>query len=327
MFTLALSIMASLFLCIFVGFVAAKKDILDEQSIDRLNLLILNVTFPFMMVAIFNIELTPEVVKYTIPIFFYGVYYQVILTIIAFIFIKIFDFGISRSETFGFERSKVVAFAMIFTNTGFIGLPLIGAVLGQEGLLYASLLNIPFNIICFTFGVYLLQPKGEKTHFDIKSILFTPAMIGVWIGLFLLLSQAVVPFTFVVDDKVTRLPAFLTNTIDLVGGITSPLAMIIVGASLKNTQFVKVLSDVKLHIFSLVKLIIAPIIIYGIGSIFITNHEILLIVSIFAGLPPGTVTTLFAEKFGHDYIYASEIVFITTLYSIITIPLLFLIFE
>lgn len=324
MFLLALSTMASLFLCIFVGFYAAKRNIVDEQGIDKLNSFLLNVTFPFMMISIFNIELTPEIIQNGIPVFFYGVFYQFILALIAFAFTSVVNFGVEREETFGFNRNVVARFSMIFTNTGFVGLPLLSAVLGSGGLVYASLLNIPFNIICFTFGVYMLQPKGEN-NINVKSILFTPVMVGVWIGLLLLLSQLVLPGTFEVDGEIVRLPSFLTNTINMIGGITSPLAMIIVGASLKKTNFKRVFSDWKLHLFSLVKLIIAPAIVYFIMRLFIDDSEILLIVTVFAALPTATIATLLTERFGHDYVYASEIVFITTLYSLITIPLVFLI--
>lgn len=326
MFTLALSTMASLFLCIFVGYYAAKRNIIDENGIDKLNSVLLNITFPLMMIAIFNIELTPEIIEKGIPVFMYGLFYQFILAIIAFGFTQVFDFGTSRSETFGFKRSKIIQFAMIFTNTGFVGLPLISAVLGAEGLLYASLLNIPFNITCFSVGVYLLQPEGKK-GIDFKAIFLTPTMIGIGIGLLLLLSQAVIPGTFDVNGTQTRLPGFLTNTINMIGGITSPLAMIIVGASLVQTNFKSVLSDYRLHLFSLVKLIVAPLIVYFIGRLFIADEQILLIVTIFAGLPTATIVTILSERFGQDYVYASEVVFITTLYSIVTIPILFLLFA
>lgn len=325
MFGLALGTMASLFLCIFIGYVAAKRGIIDEQGIDRLNILLLNVTFPFMMIGIFNIELTSEIIEKGVPIFIYGVLYQLILAIIAFVFTKFVDFGVERPETVGFDRNQIVRFLMIFTNTGFVGLPLIGAVLGADGLLYASLLNIPFNILCFTLGVYMLQPEGEN-HITVKSIFLTPTMIGIGIGLLLLLSQLVIPGTFEVDGEIVRLPGFITKTINMVGGITSPLAMIIVGASLKNTKFISVFSDWKLHLFSVLKLLVAPVITYLIFSLFIADQEILLIVTIFAALPSATVGTILAERFGHDYVYASQVVFITTLYSIITIPLVFLIF-
>lgn len=316
MFVLALNTMASLFLCIFIGFVGAKKKVISPSSIDELNKFLLNICFPFMMIGIFNIELTTDFITNGPTVFIYGLLYQLILMVIGFGVVKLLDFGV--------ENKKILLFSFVFVNGGFIGIPLISSVLGAEGLMYASIINIPFNITCFSIGVYFLD-KSEDVKVDIKTLLFSPVMIGVWIGLFLLLSQLVFPYTFDVDGQVVRLPAALTKTINMVGGITSPLAMVIVGASLEQTNIGKVLKDVRLHIFSLMKLIIAPLFTSLLLSPFITNDMILIVVVIFSGLPTATVGTVLAERYGHDYIFASEIVFITTLYSLITIPTLFLI--
>ncbi len=316
MFILALNTMTSLFLCIFIGYVAATKKLFSDKSIDELNNLLLNITFPFMMISIFNIELTKDFITNAPRVFFYGLVYQFILMLIGIVITKVLDFGL--------ERKKILLFSFIFVNGGFIGIPLISSVLGAEGLLYASIINIPFNIVCFSLGVYYLD-HNEDTKIDLKSLLFSPVMVGVWIGLFLLLSQLVFPFTFEVEGEIVRLPAALTKTINMVGGITSPLAMIIVGASLQKTVITKVLKDIRLHLFAFFKLIVAPCISYIIFSQFITNEMILIVVVIFSGLPTATVAAVLAERYKHDFIFASEIIFITTLYSLVTIPVLFLI--
>ncbi len=316
MFGLALNTMASLFLCILIGFIGAKKKVISLASIDELNKFLLNICFPFMMVSIFNIELTADFMDNGLQVFGYGLLYQLILMIIGFGVIRLLDFGL--------ENKKILLFSFIFVNGGFIGIPLISSVLGAEGLLYASIINIPFNITCFSLGVYFLD-KSEDVKVDLKALLLSPVMIGVWVGLFLLLSQLVVPYTFEVDGVTVRLPSAMTKTINMVGGITSPLAMIVVGASLEQTNIGKVLKDVRLHIFSLLKLIVAPLIASLVLSPIISDPLILTVVVIFSGLPTATVAAVLAERYGHDYIFASEIIFITTLYSLITIPTLFLI--
>ncbi len=316
MFYIALSTMASLFLCIIVGFIAAKQKILNEDTIDKLNVLLLNITFPFMMISIFNIELTSQILNSFIPLFLFGIIYQSLLFIFVVVFIKLVKIDKNQKQ--------VTMFAMVFTNTGFIGIPLIASVFGSEALLYASLLNIPFNITCFSFGVYLLQPKNTNV-ISIKQILLKPTMVGIWIGCILMLSQLIIPGTFEVDGKIVRLPAFLTRTINMIGNITSPLAMIIVGASLAETKFKNVFTNYKLHAFAFVKSIIAPFLIYLVLKPFIINELILVIVVIFSGLPTATLATVLSEQFKHDYVYASELVFITTLYSLITIPLLLIV--
>lgn len=315
MFGLALSTMASLFLCIFVGFIAAKKGILGTDSIDKLNTFLLAVAFPFMMLSIFNIELTPEFINVGLFVFLYGIGYLLLLTIVGFLVLK----GLKvTGNTF-----KIMLFSFVFTNTGFVGLPLISAVMESNGLLYATILNIPFNILCFSLGVYILQPVGQN-HINLKKILASPMMIAIWIGLVLLLSQLVLPGTFEYGDDLVRLPRFMTKTIDMIGGIASPLAMIIVGASLEQTKFTKVFKDYRLHIFSLFRLLIGPVITYVVFSNIIGDPTILAIVTIFAGLPTATMVTSLAEQFELDYVYSSEIVFMTTLYSLITVPIIFL---
>lgn len=317
MFTLALNTMTSLFLCMLIGYYGAYRKIIDKSTIDKLNIILLNITYPLMLISIFNIALTKEILDNAFMVFFFGVLYQFALAIIGILFIKIVKF-----EN---DRDKIIKFMMVFTNTGFIGLPLIAAVMGSTGLLYASLLNIPFNILCFSYGVYILAPKG-KLNVELKTILLSPSMIGIWIGIFLLLSQLIVPGTFMVNGVEKRLPEVLDNTIEMVGSITAPLAMIIVGASLIETNVFRVLKNYKLHIFAIVKLLVAPILVYLVFGKFITDENLLLIITIFSGLPSATIGTILAMEFKLDYVYASEIVFISTLYSIITVPILFYIF-
>lgn len=317
MFTLALNTMTSLFLCMLIGYYGAYRKIIDKSTIDKLNVILLNITYPLMLISIFNIALTKEILDNAFMVFFFGVLYQFALAIIGILFIKIVKF-----EN---DRDKIIKFMMVFTNTGFIGLPLIAAVMGSTGLLYASLLNIPFNILCFSYGVYILAPKG-KLNVELKTILLSPSMIGIWIGIFLLLSQLIVPGTFMVNGVEKRLPEVLDNTIEMVGSITAPLAMIIVGASLIETNVIRVLKNYKLHIFAIVKLLVAPILVYLVFGKFITDENLLLIITIFSGLPSATIGTILAMEFKLDYVYASEIVFISTLYSIITVPILFYIF-
>ncbi len=317
MFVLAATTMASLFLCIFVGFVCAKRGIIDEVAIDKLNQLLLNVAFPFMLLSIFNIELTEQIVKAGPYLCLYGFIYLTILAILGYVFIKIFRVS--------GDLKKIMLFSFIFTNTGFVGLPLIGSVLGSDGLLYASLLNIPFNIVCFSFGIYIIQPDGQN-HISLKKIIASPTMIGIWCGLALLLSQAIVPGTFIVGEHAVRLPGFLTKTVNMIGAIASPLAMIIVGASLEQTKFKRVFKDVRLHIFAFLRLIIAPLIVYLLLQNIINDPMILIIVTVFSGLPTATMAATFAEQFKHDYVFTSEIIFMTTLYSLLSVPLLFLLF-
>ncbi len=309
MFILALTTMLSLFLCIGVGFFAAKKNIINNHSLKHLNSFLINITLPFMMINILNIDLTKEILQ-TIPLaIFSGFLYNFILFLSAISFVKLLKID--------FTKKDIVIFSLIFTNIGFIGIPLIGTVLGQESLMFTTLLNIPFNILTFTLGVIILDPSEHK-KINIKKIITQPAIIGITIGLILLLSQ-----TFTGYNSI--LPDFLSNSIRAIGNITSPLAMIIVGVSLVDVKFKELFLNFKLQIITIINLIIAPAIVYFILSLLLDNQMAINVCTIVSALPSATMLVPLSESFGIDYKYASELVFSSTLYSIITLPLLFFI--
>ncbi len=315
MFAVALNSMLSLFLCMIVGFLGIRFKFLKKEMIPIFNNFLLNITFPAMMISILNIQLTNDILKITPSALALGLLYNIILWIIAIILIKIFR--ISK------DKRSILTFSFIFTNVGFIGFPLIESVFGQQGLVYLSMFNIVFNILAFTFGVYILQENSNEKQ-SLKKILTTPIMISMWIGLILLFSQIPFPHVFVSEDLgATRLPYFISKALSMIGDITSPLAMIIVGATLAETNIKKVLLDIRLHTFSLFKLILAPLIVYFILRPFVNNDTLLTITVVLSGLPTATLSVILAEEFKLDYVLVSEIVFITTLYSVIITPLLF----
>lgn len=314
MFVLALNTMAALFLCMLIGYIAARKKVITEQMIDGLNIFLLNITFPIMTLGVFNVELTDTIINVGPKMFMYGVLFNLILILLSYVLVYVLKVND--------QKRGVLMACFIFTNGGFIGFPLILSLMGANGLLEATILNIPFNIICFSYGIYILQPKGEN-NISIKSILLSPVMVGVWIGMGLLLSQFIIPGTFEVDGVATRLPAPLTKTINMVGSITSPLAMIIVGAGLEKTKLKKVFTNTTLHLFAIARVVIAPFICYLFFNMIIDDQMILVIVVVFTGLPTAAVVPVLAERLKQDYVFASEAVLISTLYSLITIPLIF----
>lgn len=317
MFMIAFNSMMALFLCMLIGFIAAKKKVITSDVLDGLNKFLLNVTFPFMMINTFNMELTPEIAELGPKVFIYGISFQLFLLLVSVLFIKLFKVKA--------VNAPIYQFLFVFGNVGFVGLPLASGVFGETGMLYATIICLTFNLICFTLGIILLDNKGKST-ITIKSVMLTPVMVGMWIGLFIFLSQLVFPFTFEVDGVARRLPEFLTTTVALIAGITSPLAMIVVGASLAKTNILKVFTDYRMYVYSFARLIIAPILVFLVFRLFITDPIILTIITVFAGLPPATLGTILTETYGHDYVLTSELIFSSTLFSIVTIPILFLLF-
>lgn len=316
MFEVALNTMLSLFVCMVVGYVGIRINVLTEEMIPTLNKFLLKITFPALMLAILNIELTKEIISVTPVSFLMAIIYILFLWIFAVILVKIFRINVTDRP--------IIIFSFVFTNVGFIGLALIQTVYDTQGIIYMSMFNIVFNVAVFTLGFYILH-DSDMSKISIKKIFLSPVMIAIFIGLFLLFSQLIFPYVFISEELgTTRLPYFLSKSLNLIGGMTAPLAMVIVGASLAQTNVKSVFFDSRLHIFSLFKLVVAPILLFLILKPFIGDETLLTITIVFAGLPTATMSVIFAKELGLDHIFASKIVFITIIYSVFVTPLLFL---
>lgn len=198
----------------------------------------------------------------------------------------------------------VALFCVEFPNTVFMAFPIVEAVFGSEGLFIAALSNIPFNIILYTVG--LSQLRGGFKGIGIKRMLCPPLIASV---------LAVVLFVSGLE-----LPALVTRSISTISGATVPVSMLVVGVSLGSVPAKSAFTNWRAYAVSLVRLIIAPIVVYVILSLFVEDATILGTALILGSAPPAMVATLLAIENESDGIFASECVFIGTVLSALTMP-------
>ncbi|MFV0246686.1 MAG: AEC family transporter [Mycoplasmatales bacterium] len=314
MITISLSTMISLAALIIVGYSLEKKNILDEHTINKFSNFLLTITFPAMLIGAFNVDLsTSKIIDPTIPS---NIYMPIILGFLVYILLFMVCILTIKPLKVKKEHKDIILFSLLFGNTSFIGFPLISSVLGQDALIYMVLLNIPFNIIVFSLGTYILA-DDKKHYVDFKNILLTPVMFGMYIGLSLMMLN----IFFNVS-----IPSFIESPINMLGDMTPPLSMIIVGCSLTKANIPKAIKTPVFYYISLLKLLIIPIITYLIFSIFMNNNVLLLELIIFTGVPTATISVVFARSYKLDHVYASEIILITTILSLLSIPFLFYLF-
>ena len=188
-----------------------------------------------------------------------------------------------------------------------MGYPVLEAIYPEMGIFYGLFNNITFNILLWTYGVYLYTSnKDNENSFKLKHLI-NHGIIAVIIGFIILLSGI-------------NLPKPITGALDYLGHMTFPLSMLIIGSSLASISFKNIVSNKYLYLLSGIKLLMIPFAFYLILKQFslpgvVNNVNIILV-----AMPSAANTVVFAERFGGDYKFASEIVFITTLLSLITIP-------
>lgn len=287
----------SLFLIILVGVYAAKKRIITKEINKGLTNILLKITLPCLVVSSFIFDLSDELKDNIIRCFIYSPLVLIISIVISYILLI----------PIKGEKKIIIQFANVFSNCGFIGFPIVFSIYGNEGVIYASIFNLFFTAFLWTYGVILFNVKMKRE--DIKKVLLNPAIVAVFIGLIIMI------FGF-------DIPSVLSSTLDLVGNMTSPLSMIIVGVILGNAKIISYLKDKTIYYSAFLKLIIMPCILILISRLLKDTSLVIKTLIIVTAMPAAAMTSILAESFDKESEYSAVIVFITTLFSVITFPIL-----
>jgi predicted permease len=198
-------------------------------------------------------------------------------------------------------------FSAIYSNCGFIGIPLINSLFGSEGVFYLTAYLTVFNVLIWTHGVVLMT--GKKDMKAILKTLISPTFIAIIAGLVLFLLNV-------------RIPEVLYRSMDYVASMNTPLAMIIAGATMAQSQLKKVLLKGRIYLVVLMKQLVIPAILVLLFHKLPIDNMILTTTVIAAGCPVAATGMLFALRFNKNHLYASELYSISTVTSLVTIPIL-----
>lgn len=295
--------MIILFLIIMVGFVSRKTGILNKDASKLLSGIVVNIANPALILSSsMNPEASIEGKELAITVgLAIGLY--VIYLLLAEIIPRIMRV---RAEDFGVY--KVMA---VFSNIGFMGFPLLAAMYGSESLLYASLFTIPYNILIYTYGVHTLT-KSEKESGERKGIqwrsIFNIGVIASMIALLLYFSRL-------------QVPSVLEDVADTLGSLTAPLSMIVIGDAMSQMKLKELLRDKKLMIFSGIKLLMIPIVMLIFVKMLDLSPMLTGVCMVMLATPVGSMTAMLAQQYDANYELASKGVALTTLLSVITMPI------
>ena len=296
--------MVILFLVMIVGYIANKVKILDKELNQKLSSLVLNVTSPALILYSVSEPVEGDL-NTVLQIFLLSVAVYVVLPFIGIFFARILK--VAK------EDRNLYQFMTIFSNIGFMGYPVIQAIFGKEALFFASICNLVFNIFCFSYGVFLISGAG-KVSFDYKKLI-NPGIIFSIIAVVIYLTK-------------WQMPVIIGETSDLVGSITTPLAMMIIGSSLAEIPIKEVVSDIRIYIYTIIKQIIMPSLFWWVLKFIVHDAMVLGVLVVLIAMPVGTIAIMFCNQFGGNTSLASKSIFITTLASVFTIPtLVYLLFA
>ncbi|WP_026527694.1 AEC family transporter [Butyrivibrio sp. VCD2006] len=295
--------MIILFILMGVGIICRKTKIMNDAVSKGMSAIVVNIASPaFILSAGINQEETiaPNMLVANIAVTVVIYAWLIFLAILLPKLLKV------EEEHVGTYRIMT-----IFSNIGFMGFPIVLASYGETGLMYAAMFQFPYNLLIYTYGVSVMQKSSGAGKENVKfqwSKIFNVGVIAVFLSVLLFILKI-------------RVPSSIESVVDTIAGLTVPLSMMVIGYSLSGMKLGKLFSDKRLMVFSLIKLIIIPLISILVLHFFITDPILLGVCFIMVATPVGSMTAMFAEAYDGDKETASMGVALTTLLSVITIPL------
>lgn len=291
-FSIIINQISVMFLLMTLGYFIYKKRLIDEVGTKQITNLLIRIIAPIIMITTFQREFSIEKLKQLFLAFIFSLISMIIGFIIAKIIFK--------------KEQKLEQFATTFSNAGFIGIPLVQAILGSDSIFYLSAYLVCCNLLNWTYGIYLLT--GKKESISIKQAFVNPATIGSAVGIIL--------FVFSI-----RLPEIVLSTLNNLASINTPLAMIVLGIYVAQSELKSVFIDYRIYFSSFISLVVIPIIIlFALLLIPEKYNEIKTVILIATSAPVGVSLAIFAEQYGSDYVYGSRIISLSTFMSMLTIP-------
>ncbi len=291
-----ISKVAVMLILIVVGYFVSKKGLLTDRGTKEINTLLLQVVTPCLIV---NSFLTSEGTLGAV---------ELLLAVVCSALAIFLSIGVSLCffHKEPEERKKVLRFSTIFSNAGFMGLPLVEGIVGSQGVMYGSFFIVVFNVICWTYG-FRMMSGGQKMSW--KVLLLNPGIIGLVFGL---------PIYFLR----LRLPLVIAEPVGFLANLNTPLAMMVIGSYVAKVDLHSFISDPAVYKSAALRLLLAPALFLACLLLIRPEPDLLVTSVIQAACPVAANTVLFAVQYKRDSALASKTVAVSTVLSILTIPVL-----
>lgn len=292
-----LSIQLTLIVYLIAGVICFRLSIITEGNRKQFIRFILTILMPCMVFNSFK-EVTLSMLKEG----FFALSISLVVCLLASILGRVIYQNVSET------RRNIMRYGTLINNAGFAGLPIVGSMFGNEGLILASIFLIPIRIFMWSAGITMLSQEKQSKKLILFQLLKNPSIIAVFLGLFRGLLRI-------------ELPQFIDSALVSMSDSVSPLAMIAVG-SIIATISLKGLIDNNVLLFTFIRLIAIPLVTLFSSKALGFSTVIIGVSVILTSMPAATSTALLASQYESDDIFASKLVFVTTILSTITTPLL-----
>ncbi len=286
-----------LFILIAVGFICGKKGVINEKASKVMTDIVLYIVTPCVMVSAFQREFSTDTLI------------KVLIAALTALVILIASILLARLvfRTKEIARRKVLQFAVIFSNCGFMSLPLQKELLGEDGWFFGSIFVAVFNIVVWTYGLF--DMSGDKKQLSVKRLALNPGIIGA--------VAAILLFVFSV-----QLPPIILQPVTHLANLNTPVPMLIIGFYLSQADFKKAFSDKGAYLAGAFRLIVIPLAAAFAMVLLKLDRTMIIAFAIACSAPTAATTTMFSAKFDRDVDLSVSVVASTTILSLLTMPLI-----
>ena len=286
-----------LFILITVGFIGCKKSKKKEKASKVMTDIVLYIVTPCVMVSAFLREFSTDTLI------------KVLIAALTALVILIASILLARLvfRTKEIARRKVLQFAVIFSNCGFMSLPLQKELLGEDGWFFGSIFVAVFNIVVWTYGLF--DMSGDKKQLSVKRLALNPGIIGA--------VAAILLFVFSV-----QLPPIILQPVTHLANLNTPVPMLIIGFYLSQADFKKAFSDKGAYLAGAFRLIVIPLAAAFAMVLLKLDRTMIIAFAIACSAPTAATTTMFSAKFDRDVDLSVSVVASTTILSLLTMPLI-----
>ena len=298
--------MITLFVIVVVGYAAGKLGYMGGDFDRKLSSLVINWTCPALILSSSMTGDLPDS-QYILPLLGISVLTYVVLTALA--------WGFSRLLTKRIEHRGILSFAMVFGNVGFMGYPVVASIFGHQAVFYAAVLNVVNTFAVFTIGTMMITGgEGSGRERFNKKVLYSTPMLSAYLSM------------LIVALGIDNIPGYVSQPLTMIGNITVPAALLIIGSSMSQLPLRALLGTPVVYATTLLRLAVLPLGVHFLCRAlgfdpFVTNINTVVI-----AMPVATYGTILCLKYGRDTTLIAELTFITTLLSMLTIPLLVILF-
>ena len=292
-------IMMTLFAIVIVGFFAGKLGYMGGDFDKRLSNLVIDITCPALILSSTMGGTLPDR-QMILPLLGISLLTYVVLTAVALL--------LPRYITHRSEDQGVVGFALMFGNVGFIGYPVVASIFGHQAVFYAAVLNVVNTFAVFTVGTMLVM-GGRGVYQFHKKVLWSTPMLAAYLAM------------LIVAFDIDYIPRVISQPLTMIGQITVPAALLIIGSSMSHLSTRTMLGNRTVYATTLFRLALLPLALYFLCTLLGFSPLVVSINTVVIAMPVATYGTILCLKYERDTTLITELTFITTLLSVVTIPL------